>query len=368
MKRPHDHLIPPCFGHHLLAWITGMALSMLIPALSAASSAFRGEFIPFPEVTLYANSQDASDTPQNGAEILVDFFFTGQYREWRLLGEAVASNDNRELARFMVGRVTPGGNQIWLGRYHTALGFWNHKFHHGTYLQPTIHRPSLIEFEHHGGVIPAHATGLTLAGNRELNGRILGYTLEFGLGPSLNNSGRLIPFKLLDRGDGEHDLSVTAKLTSYSADDPFDDSGLFAGHITMPAQAANIREVQQTVLGAYTNYTVGPTLWRASGFYVANTLRLAGGAGKDESFAYAYIQPEYSYNTIWTYYGRWEKSFGAKNDLYIQQVPSFIIERALLGARYQMNGSQALKFELANLEQYGQRFNSMEVQWSAALP
>jgi len=368
MRRPHHDLTPPCIGYRHRAWITGMVLSMLIPALSAASSAFQGEFIPFPQVVLHSHNQDAGATQQHGSSALVDFFYTAKYHDWRLLGEAVVSDDERELERFMVGRVTPGGTQAWLGRYHTALGQWNHKFHHGGYLQTSIHRPGIIEFEDDGGVIPAHATGITLAGDQEFNERIVGYTLEFGLGPGLGNQGQLVPFNLLDFSDGEHDLSVTAKLTSYSADDPFDDSGIFAGHIIIPSHAVNIREVKQTQLGAYTNYSIGPTLWRASGFYVVNALRLAGGADKDESFAYAYIQPEYTYNTIWTYYGRWEKSFGAKNDLYIQQVPSFIIERAMLGARYQMNGSQALKFELARLEQYSQHFNSVELQWSAALP
>jgi len=368
MRRPHDDLTPSCFGRRQRAWVTVMVLSMLLPTLSAASSAFQGEFIPFPQVTLHSYNQDAGAAQQHGSEAMVDFFYTAKYQEWRMLGEAVVSDDERELERFTVGRVTPGGSQAWLGRYHTALGQWNHKFHHGGYLQTTIHRPGIIEFEDDGGVIPAHATGITLAGNQELNNRIVGYTLEFGLGPGLGGQGVLIPFNLLDFSDGEHDLSVTAKLTSYSEDDPFDDSGVFAGHITIPSQAANIHEVQQTVLGAYTNYAIGPTLLRASGFYVANALKLLGGADKDESFTYAYVEPEYTYNTIWTYYGRWEKSFGAKDDLYIQQIPSFIINRVLIGARYQMNGSQALKFELAHLEQYGQRFSAMEVQWSAALP
>ncbi len=368
MKRAPTKLTPLSQILGLSARVASLLLLMVAPTLAASASDYQGEFIPFPQVTLHFHNQDAGAAQQHGSESLVDFFYTAKYGDWRLLGEAVVGDDEREIERLALGRVTPAGNQIWLGRYHTALGHWNHKFHHGMYLQTTIHRPSIIEWEDDGGVIPAHATGISLGGEHEVNDRIVHYALEFGLGPALGGDGQLVPFNLLDMSEGEHKLAVTAKLVSYSADDPFDDSGLFAGLITIPSVAADIREVQQMVLGAYSNYTVDKLIWHASLFYVGNTLNLAGNPDKEESFVYAYIQPEYNFDITWTYYGRWEKAFNAKDDLYLQQIPSFVTERALIGTRYQMESSQALKFELANMEQYGQRFFSIEVQWSAAMP
>lgn len=345
------------------------AFAMASWATAACSGDYKGEFIPFPEVEAHFHSRDAGTAAQHGSEALVDFFYSAQYRQqWRLLTEFVIGEDERDLERFVVGHVDAEGNQIWVGRYHTGLGQWNHKFHHGAYLQPTIHRPGIIEWEDEGGVIPAHATGVTLGGVGAFNGQGLEYSVGLGLGPGLGNEGKLIAYNLLDASDGQHDVALTAKLSTHLNDDPFDDTGVFAGYITIPSQAANLHKVQQTVLGAYTNYSVNAFLWRATLFYVGNALSFDNGGDRGESFTYAYVEPEYTYNTLWTLYARWEKSFGAKNDLYIQQIPSFVIERALVGARYQLNGSQALKLELANMEQFGQRFLSVEGQWSAALP
>ena len=351
------------------AYAISLVLLVLPLAATAGPSGYKGEFIPFPQVTLHFNNRDVGDLIRHGSDALVDFFYAAKYNEeWRLLNETVISDEERDLERLVVGHVSQDGRQFWLGRYHTPLGQWNHKFHHGVYLQTTIHRPGIIEWEDDGGVIPAHATGITVGGEHELSNRVINYEFGLGIGPGLGNKGKLIAYNLLDMGDGEHDLALTGKISSHIADDPFDDSGLFAGHITIPSQAANIREVQQTVLGAYTNYTVDKVLWRASAFYIDNSLKLTGADKKDESFSYFYVEPDYAFNSIWTYYGRWEKSLGAKHNLYIQQIPAFITERAMIGGRYQMQGSQALKLEFSALEQYGKRFTSVEAQWSAALP
>jgi len=367
MTWPISKLISRSLKHIVLACALTLALGMT-PTM-AGTKGYSGEFIPFPQVAMHFNSQDAGTSQQHGSLALVDFFYAAKYNEdWRLLSEFVVSDDERDVERLVIGRVTRDGKQIWLGRYHTGLGQWNHKFHHGAYLQTTIHRPGIIEWEDDGGVIPAHSTGISAGMQSEAKGRVVDYTLEVGLGPGLGTKGHLIAYNLLDINDGDHDLAVTGKISTHLADDPFDDSGLFAGYIVIPSKAANIREVQQTVLGAYTNHSIQHVLWRASAFYVDNELSLPGNSKRDESFSYAYIEPDYTYNAIWTFYGRWEKSFGAKHDLYIQQIPAFITERALIGTRYQMNGSQALKFEVANLDQYDQRYTSAELQWSAALP
>jgi hypothetical protein len=368
MMWPSNNRIPFNF---VLRFIGARGIALLILSsltASAAAAGYKGEFIPFPDASFHFNDRGAGNLAQHGSDASVDFFYAAKYLDWRLLSEIVISNDERDLERFVIGRVTPNGYQMWIGSDHTALGQWNYKFHHGAYLQPSIHRPGIIEWEDEGGVIPAHITGINVGGDREAKNRIINFTMELGLGPSLSRQGKLIAYNLLDHGDGNHDLAVIAKLSGYDEDDAFDDSGLFAGYIIIPSDSANIHEVRQSVLGAYTNYTMNAILWRTSFFYVANSLEITGNSNKNESFGYAYIEPEYTFNTIWTFYGRWEQSFGAQHDLYIQQIPAFITERTLVGARYQLIGSQALKLELSDLEQFSQRFAAVELQWSAAMP
>ena len=331
-----------------------------------AGSGYESEFIPFPEVTIHYFDKDVPGMQQHGSAPLVDFFYTAKYNDWRVLSELLISDDERDLERLIVGRISPSGRQLWFGRNHTDLDQWNRLFHRETYLQTTIHRPGIIEFEDDGGVLPAHITGISMEDNRNLGGHNLNYRFTIGLGPALKQQ-HLIPFDLIKLNQGSHNLAFTAIASDQSAGDSFKDSGLFLGYTIISSQANNILKIKQTVLGAYTNYSTSPNmLWRASAFYIADNLDLAGGANKESSFAYAYLQPEYNLNLSWTLYGRLELNSGAKDDLYIQQIPSFVSERSLIGTRYQMENSQVIKFELAKLHQYGQRFLAAEVQWSAA--
>ena len=305
---------------------------------------------------------------QHGSAPLVDFFYTAKYNDWRLLSEFLVSDDERDLERLIVGRIDSQGRQFWLGRNHTDLDQWNRLFHRETYLQTTINRPGIIEFEDDGGVLPAHITGLSVEDNRVLGKHSLNYRVTVGLGPTLKQQ-HLVPFDLLKLNQDSHDLALTAIVSDQSGGDSFKESGLFLGHSIIPSQVSNITEIKQTVLGAYANYGLGiNTVLRASAFFVADNIDLTGGGTKKSTFGYAYFQPEYNFNPVWTFYGRLEVNSGAKKDLYIQQIPSFISERILAGARFQLENSQAIKFEVAKLQQYGQRFMAAEVQWSAAFP
>ena len=42
-------------------------------------------------------------------------------------------------------------DRLWFkvaaGRFHTALGYWNETYHHGTYLHTSITRPVAVRFE-----------------------------------------------------------------------------------------------------------------------------------------------------------------------------------------------------------------------------
>jgi len=341
---------------------------MMAPYLAMAGSNYESEFIPFPEVTVHYYDRDVPPAQQHGSAPLVDFFYTAQYNNWRVLSEFLVSSDERDLERLIVGRIDPNGRQFWLGRNHTDLDQWNRLFHRETYLQTTIHRPGIIEFEDDGGVLPAHITGLSMEDNKSIGGHSLNYRVSIGLGPTLKQH-HLAPYDLLKLNQDSNALALTAIVSDQTAGDSFKDSGLFLGHAIIPAQTSNILKIKQTVLGAYANYgTSSAMIWRASAFYVVDDMDLAGGANQNSSFIYAYLQPEYNLNATWTLYGRVEGNSGANNDLYVQQIPSFICNRTLVGTRYQMQDSQVIKLELAKLQQYGQRFLAAEVQWSAAFP
>ena len=345
---------------------TVATILLLTACLANAQSSFEGEFIPFPEVTIHFNDRDVPPLQQHGSTPLVDFFYTAKYNNWRLLTEFLVSDDERDLERLIVGKISGNGRQFWFGRNHSDIDQWNRLFHRETYLQTTIHRPGIIEFEDEGGVLPAHITGFSMEDNLVVGTQGFNYRFTIGLGPGLKDQ-HLVPFDILKANQGSHDLTLTAIISDQSGGDSFKDSGLFISHAIIPSQAGGIDQNKQTVLGVYTNYGMGSNIvWRGSAFLVADNMELTGGNTKKDTYLYGYLQPEYNANVSWTLYGRLEANSGAEDDLFVQQIPSFISERILAGARYQMENSQAIKFEVSKLKQYGERFVAAEIQWSAA--
>jgi hypothetical protein len=69
-----------------------------------------------------------------------------------------------------------------VGRYHTAIGYYNTAFHHSTWLQTTTGRPLLFEFEDHGGILPIHNVGVEAYGRIPSGALGLHYVAEIGNG------------------------------------------------------------------------------------------------------------------------------------------------------------------------------------------
>ena len=77
-----------------------------------------------------------------------------------------------------------------IGRYHTALGFFNANYHHGSWFQTTIDRPILFRWEDGGGPLPMHNTGLSVSGKVPGSGSLnLSYIGEVGDGRDYTNTG-----------------------------------------------------------------------------------------------------------------------------------------------------------------------------------
>jgi len=69
-----------------------------------------------------------------------------------------------------------------VGRWHTAIGYYNTAYHHSTWLQTTTGRPFLFEFEDRGGILPIHTVGVSASGAIPSGGLGLHYVAEAGNG------------------------------------------------------------------------------------------------------------------------------------------------------------------------------------------
>lgn len=69
-----------------------------------------------------------------------------------------------------------------VGRYHTAIGYYNTAFHHSTWFQTTTGRPFLFQFEDRGGILPVHTVGVSASGLIPSGALGLHYVAEVGNG------------------------------------------------------------------------------------------------------------------------------------------------------------------------------------------
>lgn len=106
-----------------------------------------------------------------------------------------------------------------IGRYHTAIGYYNTAYHHSTWLQTTTGRPFLFDFEDQGGILPIHNVGVSASGLIPSGGLGLHYVAEVGNGrawrtaePVQNtvdeNSHKAFNLALFARPEALHGLQV----------------------------------------------------------------------------------------------------------------------------------------------------------------
>ncbi len=342
-------------------------LWLAYPFTPAWADTYQAEFIPFAEITTRHKLEDVADLNRHETTPAVNFFYSANYGQWRLLGEFFVSDHEQELERLSVGWVTEQGARIWAGRYHTGIGHWNRRYHHGAYLQTSIDRPALFDFEEFGGVLPSHASGVTIEGELWSEERIISYVIDAGLGPTLGER-HLEPFDLLDPDHGTHKPSIGLQLSLQSPNSVVDETGLFIAHTVITTEQGPLEEIQQTALGIYAVRAIDAYTLSSSLVFVHDREEDTSGSTDSESFWFAYLQAERSLHANWTVYGRAEGTQDAKDNLFIQQIPAFIYSRGLLGVRYQLGQHQSVKFELAKQDQYGEHFYQTSLQWSAAIP
>jgi hypothetical protein len=70
--------------------------------------------------------------------------------------------------------------RISLGRYHTAIGYYNTAFHSGSWLQTAADRPLIMEFANDAGPLPTQAVGVSVTGTIPSGRLDLNYIAEYG--------------------------------------------------------------------------------------------------------------------------------------------------------------------------------------------
>lgn len=311
-----------------------------------------------------------NEVDQSEATPTADLLVSDSIGAFRGLVEYLFNDDEHELERLQVGWAPDDDWMIWAGRYHRPYSYWNTRFHHGQYLQTSIDRPALEEWEDDRGFLPSHATGLLLEWNgTDKAGGGLQIAVAAGAGPQFDN--QLEPLDLLSPEKG-HDLGGDLHI-AYLPDALGEDQiGISFGATRIDSKESRLNDpplsyIDQATASAYTDWQI--RRWRliSALVYIRNELNSVGGTSTDQSFVAGYAQLQYEASDRWTLYTRRENRWGDRDNDYLKYFPESLSQASILGVRFDFFRHQALTFELARNHSPSDDYSQVRIQWSAVL-
>jgi len=321
----------------------------------------------------------ASDPVLEGfdSRATADFLYTYNSDRFRFLAEYIWSDTESELERLQAAWQIDDQTMLWFGRFHTISNYWAGEYHHGQFMQTSISRPGLEEWEDDSGPMPSHVTGLWLEREYSVNDQsAVSLGLVAGLAPKFEG-GHLEPFDFLDPESG-HDMTVSARVVYRPDILSTNQIGLALAHndIAVVSESdpnlANLNAIRQVTIGLFSDWAWGA--WRLSTSWVYFDVELQYGNGDvQDDFILGYVHGEYEAAKSWTVFGRTETGFGEDNSPYLQLLPSVIAHRNMLGVRWDFANSHSLTLELADTSRQGDslehdNFKELRLQWSAVFP
>jgi hypothetical protein len=230
---------------------------------------------------------------------------------------------------------------ITIGRLHTALGYWNHAYHHGTWLQTTIHRPEIYRFEYDNGLLPVHSIGIEFSGTHPVHL----FEVEYHLG-ILN--GRDKDIQSIHNFNDANDAKAANMMVSVK---PNFLEGLQVGanmYIDQipsnpaPAGGAPIRtgQIAERIIGLHLVYLQDRIEFLTEFFKLYHHDRPSG---NDFNTAGYYIQGGYKIDK-WTPYYRFDFINLAEGDPFFIPLQTDLSKQTM-GVRWDILTWNALKFE-----------------------
>jgi len=299
----------------------------------------------------------------------VDLLYTYGNGPWRILGEYYLTDDESELERLQLGYDINQNSTAWLGRYHQPLSTWNFKYHHGAFLQSSISRPAIENWEDEDGVIAQHATGAMFESNvRGRNGSGIRYTIAAGIGPTYED-GELYPYDVFDPDDLDGGIATSFAVSFYPDYVDSSNFGMVGGYtdlVVPPSMSlGNIAEfeIRQYLFGAQVDWETRWWQLIAAAYYV-DSKPDDGYTQYGGHFVSAYAQLIRELNESFDFYVRLEGGINTRSAGYLSLFPAFITRRALIGSRFDFTARQAIAIEISAVETRQDRFGEISLQWS----
>jgi len=294
-----------------------------------------------------------------------------------------------ELERLWIKRTFAPAFEIKAGLVESPLGYWNRTYHQGgQLLQDTITRPVFLNYEDQDGAIfPMVSVGIEAAGSIPLGRGELDYVGVFSNGSSLNTgaaahgathdeSSKIEINSLGDPGDDKLFLLRTAyrfsgiplQIGLFGMNNPVVQSGegnpevVFADGTRYQTEHGSLL-VSQTVLGADIHFSLNGFETIAEYYSINNDDRV-GSFGSDSAQAW-YIHFGYQLTERFKPVYRYVSVELNKNDPYFHYLGMQEQEHHVVGLRYDLDESNALKFEIHQMKfDNGEEATHSELQWA----
>ena len=325
-------------------WAKGLTFGGLIQRLT-----FQG----FGDITFRTNQGGGrfdSDEDRNFFALGdLDFFITSQISErisflTETLFEIKEDETVLDIERLFIKYTVADFLNITVGRTHTALGYWNQTFHHGFWLQTTIDRPDVYEFEDEpGSILPVHAVGIELTGMHDFGPFDLDYTFNVA-----NGRGDMVGDVQLvsDKNDSKAvALMITIK--------PDIIPGLFFGgnfYLDDIPKSSKHGDIDELIVGGHMGYLYNNWEFLLEGFNIEHD---DDDVSKRKFSTWgAYTQLAYRFGQ-WKPYYRYDILQRNKRDpFYLTSFdePTGEAKRHTIGFRYDLTTFNAIKLEYNHLD------------------
>jgi hypothetical protein len=322
----------------------------------------------FADIGFGKASRGAGENRANGFAIgTVSFYLTPQFTdrtkaliELAFEGDSETGGIATDLERIQLGYTFNDAATVWLGRFHTPVGYWNTGYHHGAQIQTSVLRPRFIDFEDKGGIIPAHMMGVLASGIIPAGGGKVVYDAYLGNGSRIVDNTLDPNITRDDNANKALGLSMGYRFSGRLA-------GLQAGGNILMQQVNSYtastlnNRTRVGLLGAYAFYERAP--WEIiSEIYSFHNKDISGGTGNHRSWA-GFVQGGYGFGD-WLPYARLEKTSLSKEDHYfLDQSSGRSYSRYALGVRYELSENSVLKLEANRTRQPEQINNDYSEAW-----
>lgn len=355
--------MPICLAVKPLFRLLAAALVLCV-APPTAHAESRSEWLFFPAVTAVHRTglPQGDELARNQIDPALDVLGIGSLGSMSWLAEIYLSEHEQELARLHAGWQLNSKNSLSVGKFHNLQGYWNTQFHHGGYLQTTIDKPGVVG---DSAPLPLHYVGVQVEGKLSQWGEgLLNYSLGVGKGAVMKDE--LVSPDIVGRGKLGN-LSLGLRLAYILDETSPTQIGAFFARNVIPVEDSSWTGITQDVGGVFANWESDPFRVIAE-LYVFSDKLEGGGATASGSFLHGYVQGEYRFAPRSTVVIRLEDSGGANDDPLLALLPNFVLNKQLIGLRYDVTRNQAVKIEASRVERQDASFRQMQIQWSAVFP